>query len=186
LPDGIDRPVLRTSGLLIRSNKVMYDITSHSVFDTFLGKAVTGPLAEKGLQLDQATVVTTDWGTWKAAHPQTTVLIEDLALGRDFDFRNGRDKDGPIFPVGDVDPRLPVHEDIIGVVTASGKPVAFQRTTAFLALKNGQEIAFENVRLKLDAGGIRAVDVDGSDLGSHQAFWFAWSQFYPGTELWSG
>ena len=51
--------------------------------------------------------------------------------------------------------------------------------------KNGQEIAFENVRLALDAGGIKAIDADGSDLGSHQAFWFAWSQFHPETELWS-
>ena len=46
VPDGVDRPVLRTSGLLIRSNKVMYDIQTYSVFDTFLGTAVTGPRAE--------------------------------------------------------------------------------------------------------------------------------------------
>ena len=186
LPAGIDRPILRTSGLLIRSNKVMYDVVTHSVFDTFLGHAVTGPLADKNLQLEQATVITTDWGTWKAEHPDTTVLVEALALGRDFDFRNGRDADGPIFPVGDVDPRLPVHEDIIGVVTASGTPVAFSRAQAFVALNAGQEIAFENVRLELDAGGIKAMDASGADLGSHQAFWFAWSQFHPETELWAG
>ncbi len=183
---GIKRPILRTSGLLIRSNKVMYDVETYSVFDTFLGKAVTGPLAKKGVQLEQAGVVTTDWGTWKKAHPETTVLIEELALGRDFNFRNGRDANGPIFPVGDVDPRLSVHEDIIGIVTASGTPVAFQRSTAMAALRQGKEIAFENVRLKLDAGGIRAVDAAGDDLGSHQAFWFAWSQFHPDTELWTG
>ena len=186
LPQGIERPVLRTSGLLIRSNKVMYDITSYSVFDTFLGNAVTGPLAEKGLKLKQASVVTTDWGRWKKAHPNTTVLVEALALGRDFDFRNNRDANGPIFPVGDVDPRLPVHEDIIGVVTASGKPIAFQRSKAMAALLGGNEVVYENIRLKLDGGGVKAVGTDGSDLGSHQAFWFAWSQFHPKTELWSG
>ncbi len=186
LPAGVKRPVLRTSGLLIRSNKVMYDVNTYSVFDTFLGTAVTGPLAEKGIQLEQASVVTTEWGAWKEAHPETTVLVEALALGRDFDFRNGRDANGPIFPVGDVDPRLSVHEDVIGVVTASGKPVAFQRSKALLALRSGAEIAYENVRLKLDAGGIRAVDASGADLGSHQAFWFAWSQFHPGTALWNG
>ncbi|EFL89389.1 DUF3179 domain-containing (seleno)protein [Ahrensia sp. R2A130] len=186
LPDGIERPVLRTSGLLIRSNKVMFDVNTYSVFDTFLGKAVTGPLAKKGLTLEQAGVVTTTWGAWKKAHPATTVLVEALALGRDFDFRNGRDAGGPIFPVGDVDPRLPVHEDIIGVVTASGKSVAFQRTKAIAALTKGDEVAFENIRLKLDAGGVRAIDADGSNLGSHQAFWFAWSQFHPATTLWQG
>ncbi|WP_299500192.1 DUF3179 domain-containing (seleno)protein [uncultured Roseobacter sp.] len=184
LPEGIERPILRTSGLLSRSNKVMYDLNTFSVFDTFLGHAVTGPLAAQKLQLKQATVITTDWGTWKKEHPETTVLLERYALGRDPDFRNGRDANGPIFPVGDVDPRLPVHEDVIGAVTASGKPVAFQRSTALVALARGDEIAFENIRLELDAGGIKAVDADGSDLGSHQAFWFAWSQFHPQTELW--
>ncbi len=184
MPLGVERPILRTSGLLIRSNKVMYDINTYSVFDTFLGRAVTGPLAEIGLQLDQASVVTTDWASWREAHPETTVLVEALALGRDFDFRNGRDADGPIFPIGDVDPRLPVQEDIIGVVTASGTPIAFQRSTAMAALLSGAEIAVEDVRLELDAGGIRAVGPEGEDLGSHQAFWFAWSQFHPDTELW--
>ena len=186
VPTGVDRPVLRTSGLLIRSNKVMYDVNTYSVFDTFLGHAVTGPLAEKGVRLKQATVITTEWGAWKEEHPDTTVLVEALALGRDFDFRNNRDANGPIFPVGDVDPRLSVHEDIIGVVAASGQPIAFQRSQAIAALKQGQAVAFENVRLRLDAGGVRAVGEDGADLGSHQAFWFAWSQFYPGTALWPG
>jgi len=186
VPEGVERPVLRTSGLLSRSNKVMYDVNSYSVFDTFLGKALTGPLAELGIVLPQATVITTDWGTWKATYPETTVLAEELALGRDFDFRNGRDANGPIFPVGDVDPRLPVQEDIIGVVTASGTPIAFQRSAAMAALARGEEIVFENVRLELDAGGVRAVGAEGSDLGSHQAFWFAWSQFHPGTALWPG
>lgn len=182
----IERPILRTSGLLIRSNKVMYDITSGSVFDTFLGRAVTGPLSDLGVVLEQAPVVTTTWGAWKAAYPDTTVLAEHLALGRDFDFRNNRDANGPIFPVGDVDPRLPVHEDIIGIVTETGTPVAFSRAAALVALTDGKEVTFENVKLVLDGGGIRAVNRDGSDLGSHQAFWFAWSQFHPDTELWTG
>lgn len=186
MPEGVKRPVLRTSGLLIRSNKVMYDVETFSVFDTFLGHAVTGPLAERGLRLEQATVVTTDWGAWKREHPETTVLVEALALGRDFDFRNGRDANGPIFPVGDVDPRLPVHEDVIGVVAPSGKPVAFPRGKALAALKAGEEIAFEDVRLQLEAGGVKAVGAGGEDLGSHEAFWFAWSQFHPGTALWGG
>ena len=153
----------------------MYDITTHSVFDTFLGKAFTGPLAKKCVQLKQASVVTTEWGAWKKAHPETTVLIEELALGRDFDFRNKREADGPIFPIGDVDPRLPVHEDIVGIITASGKPVAFQRSKAYVALKRGYDIKFENVRLTLDGSGIKAFDENGNDLGSQQAFWFAWS-----------
>ena len=185
LPEGVERPVLRTSGLLIRSNKVMFDLNTYSVFDTFLGTAVTGPLADKGIVLPQAGVVTTTWGEWKRAHPTTTVLVEDLALGRDFDFRNGRDAHGPIFPIGDMDPRLAVHDDVVGIVTDSGTPIAFPVVRATEALKQGKSIAFENVRLRLDAGGLRAVGEHGEDLGGHQAFWFAWSQFHPGTLVWS-
>ena len=184
LPEGIKQPVLRTSGLLSRSNKVMYDLNTYSLFDTFLGRAVTGPLADKDIALTQVSVVTTDWGTWKREHPDTTVLLERYALGRNPDFRNGRDANGPIFPVGDVDPRLPVQEDVIGVITASGTPVAFPRASAFVALSRGKIIEIENVRLVLTAGGIKAVDDAGSDLGSHQAFWFAWSQFHPQTAIW--
>jgi len=184
LPEGVERPVLRTSGLLIRSNKVMYDITSNSVFDTFLGHAVTGPLAKQGVKLSQASVVTTDWGTWKKSFPSTTVLAESLSLGRDFDFRNNRDANGPIFPVGDVDPRLSVHEDVLGVLTASGEPVAFQKSAAVAALLRGDAVEHGAIRLELTGGGVKAIGATGEDVGGHEAFWFAWSQFYPETKLW--
>lgn len=185
LPAGIERPVLRTSGLLSRSNKVMYDLNSHSIFDTFMGRALTGPLADSGVVLPQLTVITTDWKSWKHRYPDTTVLLQRYALGRNPDFRNHRDASGPIFPIGDVDPRLPVHEDVIGAVSASGQAVAFPRSTAFIVLSRGNDVVFENIRLQLDAGGISAVDADGGELASHQAFWFAWSQFHPGTKLWA-
>ena len=184
LPDGVKRPVLRTSGLLIRSNKVMYDLNTFSVFDTFRGTAVTGPLAERGVVLKQIGVVTALWGKWKAAHPNTTVLTEELALGQDFNFRNNRDAHGPIFPIGYVDQRLAAQEDVLGIVTDSGTPIAFHIETALDVLGRDQTIEFENVLLTLDGGGVRAVNTNGEDLGGHQAFWFAWSQFYPQTRLW--
>lgn len=184
LPAGVERSVLRTSGLLIRSNKVMFDVNTFSVFDTFLGEAVTGPLAQAGVKLNQVSVVTTTWEEWKIAHPDTTVLVDALALGRDFDFRNNRDTDGPIFPIGDLDPRSAVQEDVLGVVTLSGAAVAFVVRTARTALLRGEAIAFANVQLKLDGGGVKAVDGNGDDVGSPQAFWFAWSQFHPNTALW--
>ena len=77
VPAGVETPILRTSGLLSRSNKVMYDLVTKSVFDTFTGEAVSGPLRRKGVVLNQATVVTTTWGEWKAAHPETTIVARD-------------------------------------------------------------------------------------------------------------
>ena len=88
--------------------------------------------------------------------------------------------------MGDVDPRLPVHEDVIGVLAPNGQALAFPQSLAVAALQRGEDIAVEGVHLVLDAGGVRAVDGEGQDLGSHQAFWFAWSQFHPGTKVWRG
>jgi len=41
------------------------------------------------------------------------------------------------------------------------------------------------VEVVADAGGLRVRTREGKDLPAHQAFWFAWSQFNPGTRLWT-
>ena len=186
VPDGVATPVLRTSGLLARSNKVMYDLVTKSVFDTFTGEAVSGPLRERGVVLNQATVVTTTWGEWKAAHPNTTIIAEDGGLGRRYslDPLRGRDDDGPIFPIGDLDGRLGVHDQVFGVVLADGTPIAFGVAAATAALEAGRTVELGGVTLRLDGGGVRAVDAADNEIEGHQAFWFAWSQFMPDTLLW--
>ncbi len=186
VPAGVETPVLRTSGLLARSNKVMYDLVTKSVFDTFTGEALSGPLRERGVVLNQATVVTTTWGEWKAAHPDTTIIAEDGGIGRSYplDPLRGRDDDGPIFPIGDMDATLGVHDQVFGVVLDDGTPVAFPVDTAAAALRAGQDVELAGVTLRLDGGGVRAVDPAGDEIEGHQAFWFAWSQFMPDTLLW--
>ncbi|MCY3663003.1 MAG: DUF3179 domain-containing (seleno)protein [bacterium] len=186
VPPGVETPVLRTSGLLSRSNKVMYDLVTKSVFDTFTGDAVSGPLREKGVVLNQATVVTTTWGEWKAAHPETTIVARDGGIGHNYplDPLRGRDDDGPIFPIGDLDGRLTVHEQVFGVVLDDGTPVAFPVDAAVAALESGRTVELAGVSLRLDGGGVRAVDAAGVEIEGHQAFWFAWSQFRPDTLLW--
>ncbi len=186
LPAGVETPVLRTSGLLARSNKVMYDLVTRSVFDTFTGEAISGPLRERGVVLNQATVVTTTWGEWKAAHPDTTIIAEDGGIGRSYplDPLRGRDDGGPIFPIGDADGTLGVHDQVFGVVLDDGTPVAFPVDAAAATLEAGGRVELAGVTLRPDGGGVRAVDSAGNEIEGHQAFWFAWSQFMPDTLLW--
>ncbi len=186
VPDGVDVPVLRTSGLLSRSNKVMYDFVTMSVFDTFTGVAVSGPLQDIGLVLEQGTVAVSTWGEWKAAHPDTRIVAEDGGIGRSYDLDplRGRDDDGPIFPTGDIDPRLPAQESVVGVITADGSAVAFPADAARVALAAGDDVVAAGVELFDDGGGLRARTGDGAELAAHEAFWFAWSQFHPDTNLW--
>lgn len=185
VPDGIETPVLRTSGLLSRSNKVMYDLETGSVFDTFTGEAVSGPLRDAGISLARLTVQVTTWGEWKAANPDTRIVAQDGGIGRTYDADplRGRDDNGPIFPVGDVDPRLPVHEPVVGVLLDTGTALAFPAAMARNVLGAGDPVVLGGVSLVLDGGGLRA-EVDGAEVAAHEAFWFAWSQFHPDTQLW--
>jgi hypothetical protein len=181
-------PVLRTSGLLSRSNKVMFDLPTFSVFDTFSGEALSGPLREAGVQLEQTSVVTSTWGDWKTAHPDTTIIAEDGGIGADYplDPLRGRDDDGAIFPIGDVDPRLPAQARVLGVVTDDGQALAFPVEAARAQLDAGRPVSALGVTVVPDASGLRVTREDGSEVVGHEAFWFAWSQFNPETLLWSG
>lgn len=183
---GIDRAVLRTSGLLSRSNKLMYDLTTGSAIDTFTGRALSGQLGADGVVLDQVSVVAATWADWKEAHPDTRIIAEDGGIDRTYvdDPLGGRDEAGPIFPVGDVDPRLPTQEKVVGVIRPDGTPVAFPVRDVRAALGEAP-VAFESLTVRLE-DSIRVYDSEGNELVSHESFWFAWSQFHEGTLLWTG
>ncbi|HUH08032.1 MAG TPA: DUF3179 domain-containing (seleno)protein [Egibacteraceae bacterium] len=185
-PGQFDPPVLRTSGLLIRSNKMMYDLRTQSVLDTFTGRAVSGPLLDAGVTLEQTTVVTSTWGAWKQDHPETRIVASDGGIGRVYplDPLQGRDDDGPIFPIGPVDPRLPVQEPVVGVIAPDGTPIALPVALAQAELRAGRAVAVGDVEAHADGDGLR-VTARGSQLPAHQAFWFAWSQFHPDTAVWT-
>ena len=63
-----------TSGLLYRSNKLMYDRATNTLWSQLLGEPVIGPLADSGIELSLYPVLLTTWGEWRTEHPDTTVL----------------------------------------------------------------------------------------------------------------
>ena len=75
---------LGTSGFLYRSNKLMYDQATQSLWNTIKGEPVLGPLVDKGIALEHLSVVTTTWGEWKRRHPKTTVLSPETGHRRDY------------------------------------------------------------------------------------------------------
>ena len=73
-----------TSGLLYRSNKLMFDRLSESLWDQFTGRPVIGPLANTPVRLRQLPLVTDSWGHWRAIHPDTRVLSPETGYSRDY------------------------------------------------------------------------------------------------------
>jgi Protein of unknown function (DUF3179) len=111
--------VFGSSGFLFRSNKLMYDQQTKSLWQHMRGEPVIGPLADSGIRLIPRPVVTTTWGEWVRMHPRTTVL--DVATGYARDYTPGRPygayyaSPDTMFPVFPRDGRL-ATKDIVFVL----------------------------------------------------------------------
>jgi hypothetical protein len=106
-----------TSGLLYRSNKLMFDAETRSLWSSLDGTPVIGPLVGSGLRLSFVSVVTTTWGEWRAAHPQTTVLSLDTGFKRDYAegaaYRDYFATDALMFRVPRIDSRLKNKAEVL-------------------------------------------------------------------------
>ena len=114
-----------TSGLLYRSNKLMYDRATESLWSSFLGEPVIGPLADSGIKLSLFPVELTTWGEWRAQHPDTTVLSIDTGYYSPRRYRpesdpgsiyfSYRNLPGTMFPIWDRDARLDTKAEVLGL-----------------------------------------------------------------------
>jgi hypothetical protein len=106
-----------TSGLLYRSNKLMFDHESMSLWSTAEGRPVIGPLAGSDLELTAHPVVTTTWREWRATHPDTTVLALDTGFERDYSegaaYREYFASDDLMFEVPGTDGRLKNKAEVL-------------------------------------------------------------------------
>jgi len=71
-----------SSGLLFRSNKLMYDRNTDSLWNQLTGEPVAGQLVDSGIKLDILPVTLTTWEDWLSDHPDTTVLSLDTGFTR--------------------------------------------------------------------------------------------------------
>ena len=71
---GGGKTLFGTSGLIYKSNPVMYDLENRSLWHHFTGGAVAGSAADPGSALEPIPSVVTTWKEWSTLHPDTTVL----------------------------------------------------------------------------------------------------------------
>ncbi len=83
--EGREKPfVFGSSGFLYRSNKLMYDRQTHSLWNQFTGRPVVGKLSGSGIELKTRPVVITSWKAWRDANPKTKVLSLKTGHNRDY------------------------------------------------------------------------------------------------------
>jgi Protein of unknown function (DUF3179) len=111
--------VLGTSGFLYRSNKLMYDLATESLWSTLTGRPAVGPLVGRGIELEPLFVVTTTWGEWRRLHPDTRVLSLDTGHQRDYGegvaYRDYFATDSLMFGVPKLDSRLPNKAEVLAL-----------------------------------------------------------------------
>lgn len=110
---------LGTSGFLYRSNKLMYDHATKSLWSTLTGTPVVGPLVGKDIELKTLHIVTTTWKEWRKRHPRTLVLSLDTGHRRDYSegaaYREYFATDQLMFGVPKLDDRLPNKAEVLAL-----------------------------------------------------------------------
>ena len=128
---------LGTSGFLYRSNKLMYDQATQSLWSTMRGTPVVGPLVGKGIVLERGSVVTTTWGEWRRRHPGTRVLSLDTGHRRDYAegaaYRDYFATDELMFSVPALDTRLKNKDEVFAVLLAGHPEAPLAISAEFLA-----------------------------------------------------
>jgi Protein of unknown function (DUF3179) len=119
LPDGT-RHTFGTSGLLYRSNKLMFDRETSTLWSNLTGEAVLGKLADRPFRLEMLPMTLTTWGEWKSLHPDTTVVELDAAYGAKWGYRYlpgsaDQRRAGVSFPVWAKSRLLPERAEIYGL-----------------------------------------------------------------------
>lgn len=119
--EGQDRPfIFGSSGLLYRSNKLMFDRSTDSLWNQFTGEPVSGPLADDGIKLTVRPLTLTSWGDWRTRHPRGRVLSPDTGFERDYSsgaaYRDYFASPDLMFPAAtDPDSKLRPKDKVFGI-----------------------------------------------------------------------
>ncbi|MGD8330703.1 MAG: DUF3179 domain-containing protein [Acidobacteriota bacterium] len=108
-----------TSGLLYRSNKLMFDRQTRTLWSNLTGAPVQGALVGSGAELRVLPVEVTTWSDWRARHPATTVLSLETGYQRDYSpgaaYGEYFASEDLMFPVGGQDDRLAPKAWVFGL-----------------------------------------------------------------------
>ncbi len=146
-----------SSGLLMRSNKLMYDRKTHSLWNQFTGRPVVGPLVERNIRLERVPIVVARWKDWKASHPATRVL--DIATGYERDYSQGAAYAGYfatpelMFPVRQRSTLLAPKARVFGV-EINGVPKAYGLDRLVESQVTNDKVAMTNIVLVATRGVI--------------------------------
>ncbi|HEX6159115.1 MAG TPA: DUF3179 domain-containing protein, partial [Thermoanaerobaculia bacterium] len=202
-----------SSGLLYRSNKLMYDRQTNTLWNQMTGEPALGTLVAKKLApLTVLPLTVTTWREWRAMHPKTRILSIETGHARDYSSGAAYSKyfSSPdlMFPVWKkADARLANKEWVLVVPAGATRRIYpvddleraglvhdgdFVLVGERVYRREGRRFTRDGAAL-VDATGARFTiteealvsgEVKLPRVASHRAYWFGAAAFYPGAEVW--
>lgn len=174
------------SGRLFKSNVLLYDHQTESLWSQLLKKAITGPMVKK--KLTQLIASRIKWKTWRKRHPKTLVLSDKTGYQRNYsiDPYEGYYRMGSLmFPVGKVRKDLPAKERILGIEIdkiAKAYPLEILTQRAGVLKDRIKDVT---VQIVVDAEGeiVAVMNQEGKPIPHTFTYWFAWQAFHPKTKV---
>jgi hypothetical protein len=148
------------SGLLWQSSQLLYErrekVGTESLWSQIQARAVAGPMAKAGTTLTPLPFEVATWETWKARHPETTILAPDDVMLREYKRRPYASYRGR---------RMPREEFPVRPYPPPG----------------GDDLAWERIAVLAD-GTLTRYEGDSPPAVAH-AFWWSWYATHPDTTL---
>jgi hypothetical protein len=172
------------SGLLYRSDLLMYDHETESLWSQISAEAVTGPSLGRRLALLRSGIER--FGEWRRSHPETTVLSRQTGYRRNYarsPYSGYADSPRLAFPAP-VDRRYHPKMPTLGLRIEGGEARAYP---ALEVVRSGgvvqEQFDGSPVRVAFDSEGqvFRVVAPDSVEVV--QGYWFAWTAFHPDTSV---
>lgn len=174
------------SGRLYKSNVLLYDHQTDSLWSQLMDQAIAGPAAGQKLKALPSTRIT--WKTWRKRNPSIRVLSDETGFHRDYsiDPYEGYYRLGSImFPVGAVRRDMSAKEPVLGIkLNSHAKAYRLDWLSANPGIHQ-DTVGSRPIRIEISAEGevVAVRDEQGKAIAATYAYWFAWQAFNRETEV---
>jgi len=174
------------SGLLYRSDLLMYDRESQSLWSQISAEAVTGPSQGQRLSLVRSGMQRL--ADWRTEHPGSTVLSRDTGYRRRYDttpYGGYATSDQLYFPAPK-DARYHPKMPTLGLRLPSGPARAYPASEIVASGGRVRErFAGRNIQVSYDPEEqVFSVDAP-DDVEVIEGYWFAWMAFHPKSSVYT-
>ena len=169
------------SGMLYHSNVLLYDHQDRGLWSQLGLRAISGPHAGRSL-VHLAGWTMTQFGPWKQAHPDSTIVSFETGHQRDYTVNPYADYLASPALARPLD-RLAKNAPVIGVrIGNRARAYPVNAISERLTDQLGERaVVIEADRV---SGTVRVTEAP-KEAAVVYTFWFAWKAFYPDTEVWA-